>query len=85
VKKASNRLQVDGKRRSIMADEEGKVKQATHEYRQGQNDEKISQPEKTIKDIVVDHPDTKPYYDGRAGKPLEIPKTEDDNNQKKAS
>jgi len=48
--------------------------QARHEYRQGQNDEKLPQPEKTIKDIMVDHPTSKAYYDGRAGKPLDADK-----------
>ena len=50
------------------------TEQARHEYRQGQNDENLSQPEKAIKDITVDHPTSKAYYDGRAGKPLDADK-----------
>lgn len=41
------------------------------DYKQGRKDSKLNWFDKAVTDITANHPGTKPYYQGRAGKPLD--------------
>jgi|HubBroStandDraft_1064217.scaffolds.fasta_scaffold536406_2 hypothetical protein len=41
------------------------------DYKEGKTDAEKGVVDQAIIDIPVNHPDTKPYYDAREGKPLE--------------
>ena len=53
-------------------------KQVRDDYKKGQRDAAKSVPEQAVNDITVNHPDTKPYYDVREGKPLDADKKDEE-------
>jgi hypothetical protein len=52
------------------------TKEARDDYKAGQKDAAKSAVGQVATDVTVNHPDTKPYYDARAGKPLDADKNE---------
>lgn len=41
------------------------------DHKQGRKDSKLNWFDKAVTDIIPNHPGTKSYYKGRAGKPLD--------------
>jgi len=53
------------------------TKEARNDYKAGQKDAAKSAVGQVATDVTVDHPDTKPYYDARAGKALDEDKNDE--------
>lgn len=59
------------------------TKEARDDYKAGQKDAAKGVVGQVATDVTVDHPDTKPYYDAREGKPLDADKNDKPKNDDK--